>query len=58
VNPNNFQALICPNTRLALMLAKREVSVLVHDAVALEGIHFTLPEIQTLLDGKEDKGHP
>lgn len=39
------------------MLAKREVSVLVHDAVALEGIHFTLPEIQTLLDGITVGGH-
>jgi len=42
---------IKPNVQKALMLAKREVSVLVHDAVQLEGINFTLPEIQTLLDG-------
>lgn len=48
---------ISPNKDLALMLAKREVSVLVHDAVALEGIHFTLPEIQTLLDGITVGGH-
>ena len=46
-----------PNRELALMLAKREVSVLVHDAVALEGIHFTLPEIQTLLEGITVGGH-
>lgn len=39
------------------MLAKREVSVLVHDAVVLEGIHFTLPEIQTLLEGITVGGH-
>jgi len=48
---------INPNKDLALMLAKREVSVLVHDAVALEGIHFTLPEIQTLLEGVTVGGH-
>jgi Fic family protein len=48
---------INPDKDLALMLAKREVSVLVHDAVALEGIHFTLPEIQTLLEGITVGGH-
>ncbi|RDH41241.1 Fic family protein [Zooshikella ganghwensis] len=42
---------ITPNKNKALMLAKREIAVFVHDAVALEGIHFTLPEIQTLLEG-------
>ena len=40
-----------PNKAKALMLAKRQLAELVHDAVSLEGIHFTLPEIQTLLDG-------
>ena len=39
------------------MLAKREVSVLVYDAVQLEGIPFTLPEIQTLLEGVTVGGH-
>jgi len=39
------------------MLAKREVAVLVKDAVELEGIHFTLPEIQTLLQGITVGGH-
>lgn len=48
---------INPNKDLALTLAKREVSVLVHDAVVLEGIHFTLPEIQTLLEGITVGGH-
>ena len=33
------------------MLAKRQLSELVYDAVNLEGINFTLPEIQTLLNG-------
>jgi Fic family protein len=40
-----------PNKEKALMLAKRQLSELVWDAVTLEGINFTLPEIQTLLDG-------
>lgn len=40
-----------PNQSKALMLAKRQLSELVFDAVNLEGINFTLPEVQTLLDG-------
>ena len=40
-----------PNQAKALMLAKRQLSELVCDAVNLEGINFTLPEVQTLLDG-------
>lgn len=39
------------------MLAKRQMAELVCDAVNLEGIHFTLPEIQTLLDGVTVGGH-
>ncbi len=39
------------------MLAKRQLSELVCDAVNLEGIHFTLPEIQTLLEGITVGGH-
>ena len=46
-----------PNKAKALMLAKRQLAELVHDAVNLEGIHFTLPEIQTLLDGVTVGGH-
>ncbi len=42
---------IKPNMPKALMLAKRQLSELVCDAVNLENINFTLPEIQTLLDG-------
>ena len=41
----------------ALMLAKRQLAELVFDAVNLEGINFTLPEIQTLLDGVTVGGH-
>lgn len=48
---------IKPDKARALMLAKREVSVLVYDAVQLEGIPFTLPEIQTLLEGVTVGGH-
>ncbi len=33
------------------MLARRQLAELVSDAVNLEGIHFTLSEIQTLLEG-------
>lgn len=40
-----------------MMLAQRELATFVHDAVELEGIHFTLPEIQTLLDGITVGGH-
>ena len=40
-----------PNKAKAIMLAKRQLSEFVCDAVNLEGINFTLPEIQTLLDG-------
>ncbi len=46
-----------PNKGKALMLAKRQLSELVCDAVNLEGINFTLPEIQTLLDGITVGGH-
>lgn len=46
-----------PNQPKALMLAKRQLSELVCDAVNLEGINFTLPEIQTLLDGVTVGGH-
>jgi len=48
---------IAPNKRRALMLAQREVAAFVWDAVNLEGIAFTLPEIQTLLDGVTVGGH-
>lgn len=45
------------NKAKALMLAKRQVAEFVCDAVNLEGIAFTLPEIQTLLDGITVGGH-
>ena len=46
-----------PNRAKAIMLAKRQLSEFVCDAVNLEGINFTLPEIQTLLDGITVGGH-
>lgn len=52
-----FVSCIKPNREKALMLAKRDVGVLVHDSVLLEGLSFTLPEVQTLLDGVTVGGH-
>jgi Fic family protein len=46
-----------PNIRLAKQLAKRDVPMLVYDAVNLEGVAMTLPEIQTILDGITVGGH-
>ena len=46
-----------PNNDKALMLARRERSELVCDAVNLEGMNFTLPEIQTFLEGITVGGH-
>jgi Fic family protein len=46
-----------PNPALALQLAKKQKPELIYDAVNLEGINFTLPEIMTLLDGVTVGGH-
>ncbi|WP_286019250.1 Fic family protein [Candidatus Venteria ishoeyi] len=46
-----------PNIDKALMIVKRQLAELVCDAVNLEGIALTLPEIQTLLDGITVGGH-
>ena len=48
---------IHPNRDKALMLAKRQLAELVCDAVNLEGIAYTLPEVQTLLEGITVGGH-
>lgn len=48
---------IKPNKKKAIFLAKRQIAELVYDAVNLEGINFTLPEVQTLLDGVTVGGH-
>lgn len=46
-----------PNKAKAIMLARRQLAEFVCDAVNLEGFNFTLPEIQTLLDGITVGGH-
>jgi Fic family protein len=45
------------NTAKALFLAKKQLPEIVCDVVNLEGINYTLPEIQTLLDGITVGGH-
>jgi len=46
-----------PDKSKAIMLARRQLAEFVFDAVNLEGINFTLPEIQTLLEGITVGGH-
>lgn len=46
-----------PNREKALFFAKKQLLELVFDAVNLEGVRFTLPEVQTLLDGVTVGGH-
>ncbi|NYS79259.1 MULTISPECIES: Fic family protein [Halomonadaceae] len=46
-----------PNAPLARQLAIRDVPALVYDAVNLEGVAMTLPEVQTILDGITVGGH-
>lgn len=48
---------LIPNHATAFMLAKRQLSEFVCDAVNLEGINMTLPEVQTLLNGITVGGH-
>ena len=48
---------IKPNSQKALFLAKKQLSELVFNTVNLEGINYTLPEVQTLLDGVTVGGH-
>jgi Fic family protein len=45
------------NKDKALFLAKKQLPELVCDVVNLEGINYTVPEIQTLLDGITVGGH-
>lgn len=46
-----------PNKRMAKQMAIRELPSLVYDAVNLEGVLMTLPEVQTILDGVTVGGH-
>ena len=48
---------IKPDQKKALFFAKKQLPEFVCDAVNLEGIHYTLPEVQTLLDGVSVGGH-
>lgn len=48
---------IIPNPEKALFLAQKQLSELVFDAVNLEGVNYTMPEVQTLLDGVTVGGH-
>ena len=45
------------SVRSAVFLAKRQLVGLVYDAARLEGSPYTLPEVQTLLDGVTVGGH-
>jgi len=47
----SFPKVAEPNTRRAIWRAKKVFAEIIHDVTALEGNPFTLPEIQTLLDG-------
>ena len=46
-----------PNKAMAKQLAIRDLPSLVYDAVNLEGVAMTLPEVQTILDGITVGGH-
>ena len=46
-----------PNKAMAKQLAIRDVPSLVYNAVNLEGVAMTLPEVQTILDGITVGGH-
>ena len=46
-----FPPLADPNTKRAIWRARKMFAEIIHDVTVLEGNPFTLPEIQTLLDG-------
>ena len=41
---------IKPDKGLALQIARKQLPELVYDAIQLEGINFSFPEVKTLLD--------
>jgi Fic family protein len=47
----DFPQIVPPNGSRAIWRAKKLFAEIIHDVTALEGNPFTLPEIQTLLDG-------
>jgi hypothetical protein len=40
---------IKPNINKALFFARKQLAEFIYDAVNLEGINYTMPEVQTLL---------
>jgi Fic family protein len=52
-----FPALAAPETRRAIWRAKKIFAEIIHDITVMEGNPFTVPEIQTLLDGITVGGH-
>lgn len=46
-----FPTLTAPDTRRAIWRAKKIFAEIIHDITVMEGNPFTVPEIQTLLDG-------
>ncbi|WP_339674229.1 Fic family protein [Dasania marina] len=46
-----------PAKYYSIAMAKRDIPALVTDAVQLEGLAFTLPEVQTIIDGVTVGGH-
>ena len=46
-----------PNQQKAVFLAKRQLPEFICDAVNLEGINYSVPEVQTLLQGITVGGH-
>lgn len=48
---------IIPDRNKAIFYAKRDIAQIITDVVNLEDINFTVPEVQTLLDGITVGGH-
>jgi len=53
----HFPEFATPDTKRSIWRAKKIFAEIIHDITALEGNPFTLPEIQTLLDGVTVGGH-
>lgn len=49
--------MIIPDKKKALFYAKRDLAQIVTDVVNLENINYSVPEVQTLLDGITVGGH-
>jgi hypothetical protein len=53
----SFPVMADPDTRRAIWRAKKIFAEIIHDITVLEGNPFTVPEIQTLLEGITVGGH-